>query len=119
MLLEVKKQQNKNRKSYGKEYQKSDYVFTRDDGKSWYPESITHAFSNILKQNKFPHMRFHDLRHSCASILHDKGWDIKDIQTWLGHADISTTANIYTHISASRKNEMAMDIQGILNYKVG
>ena len=80
--------------------------------------TILIGVSIVLKRNNFPHLRFHDLRHSCASILHDKCWDIKDIQTWLGHADISTTANIYTHISASRKNEMAKDIQGILNYKI-
>ena len=53
-------------------------------------------------------MRFHDLRHSCASILYYKGWDI---QTWLGHADIQTTANIYTHISKSRKEIIAKDLE--------
>ena len=43
-------------------------------------------------------MRFHDLRHSTASILYDLGWDIKDIQEWLGHADLETTVNInYPH----------------------
>ena len=56
-------------------------------------------------------MRFHDLRHSCASILYDKGWEIKDIQTWLGHADIETTANIYTHISKPRKEILAEDLR--------
>lgn len=56
-------------------------------------------------------MQFHDLRHSCASALHDKGWELKDIQTWLGHANISTTADIYTHISNTRKNNMAKDIE--------
>ncbi len=49
-------------------------------------------------------MRFHDLRHSCASILYYKGWKEKDIQEWLGHSDIGTTMGIYTHISNSRKN---------------
>ena len=47
-------------------------------------------------------MRFHDLRHSCASILYDKGWNLKDIQEWLGHADIETTGGIYTHITHDR-----------------
>ena len=47
-------------------------------------------------------MRFHDLRHSCASILYDKGWNLKDIQEWLGHADIETTWGIYTHITQDR-----------------
>ena len=56
-------------------------------------------------------MRFHDLRHSTASILHDKNWDLRDIQDWLRHADIETTANIYTHISAQRKTKMAKDME--------
>lgn len=62
-------------------------------------------------KNYFPKMRFHYLRHSCASILYAKGWALKDIQTWLGHADIQTTANVYTYISNSRKNNMATNIQ--------
>ena len=56
-------------------------------------------------------MRFHDLRHSCASILYDKGCESKDIQIWLGRADIETTADVYVHISNTRKNNIAKDIQ--------
>ena len=111
LLLEIKKEQNKNRELFGNCYQNTDYVFTHSDGKVYYPDSVTAAFSKVLNRNNFPNMRFHDLRHGCVSILYDKGWDLKDIQTWLGHSNISTTANIYTHISATRKNEMAKDIQ--------
>ena len=57
-------------------------------------------------------MAFHDLRHSTASILHDKGWSLKDIQGWLGHADIKTTGNIYTHISKLREKMFAKDLNG-------
>lgn len=48
-------------------------------------------------------MLFHDLRHSCASRLHDKGWSLKQIQGWLRHSDIKTTGNIYVHILKSRQ----------------
>ena len=51
------------------------------------------------------------MRHSCASILYDKGWDLKDIQTWIGHANIKTTANIYTHITKNRKEILAKDLE--------
>ncbi|MBR1779121.1 MAG: tyrosine-type recombinase/integrase [Clostridia bacterium] len=72
---------------------------------------MTKEFQKVLNKNNFPKMCFHDLRHGCASVLYDKGWQLKDIQAWLGHADIQTTANVYTHISNSRKTNMATDIQ--------
>jgi len=59
-------------------------------------------------------IRFHDLRHSTASILHDKGWSLKDIQDWLRHADIETTGNIYTHISKSREQANAKSLEKTL-----
>ena len=48
-------------------------------------------------------IRFHDLRHSCASLLYANGVALKDIQEWLGHSDIGTTSNIYTHLDYSNK----------------
>ena len=57
---------------------------------------------NITK-NKLKKIRFHDLRHSCASLLYANGVSLKEIQEWLGHSDISTTSNIYTHLDFSSK----------------
>ena len=111
ILQDLKKDTQYNKKIFGKSYIKSDYVFTWEDGHMYRPDYITKEFTKVLAKNNFPKMRFHDLRHSCASILYDKGWEIKDIQTWLGHADIETTANIYTHISKSRKEILAEDLQ--------
>ena len=48
--------------------------------------------------------------HTCASILLSKGWTLKDIQEWLGHSDITITANIYTHIDITRKQELAKNM---------
>lgn len=111
LLLKVKAEQKAYKKAFGKEYQNNDYIFKWPDGKLYRPDYITKEFQKVLAKNNFPKMRFHDLRHSCASVLYDKGWQLKDIQAWLGHADIQTTANVYTHISNSRKNDMAIDIQ--------
>ena len=66
----------------------------------------------VILKNGFQKIRFHDLRHSCASFLYDKGWGIKDIQTWLGHSDIQKTTDIYTYISNSRKKILAKDLEG-------
>ncbi len=48
-------------------------------------------------------IRFHDLRHSCASLLLKNGVQMKEIQEWLGHSDFSTTANTYAHLDYSAK----------------
>ena len=111
VLLNLQKETKMNRKLFGKEFLNSDYVFTWPDGRPYRPDYITKEFQKVLSKNNFPHMRFHDLRHSCASILYDKGWDLKDIQLWLGHADIETTANIYTHISKARKEFLTKDLE--------
>jgi integrase len=65
----------------------------------------------VLKNNGLPKMRYHDLRHSTAGILHDKNWDLKDIQEWLRHADREVTGNIYTHISEQRKMANAKNLE--------
>ena len=111
VLLNLRKKAVDNQNTFGNTYTHTDYVFTWPDGRLYRPDYITKEFQKVLARNNFPKMRFHDLRHSCASILYDKGWELKDVQTWLGHADIETTANVYTHISNTRKNNMAKNIE--------
>lgn len=110
VLLELKSRQDDHRRIFKKEYHNSDYIFKWQDGRLYRPDYITRAFQRVLKNHSLPRMRYHDLRHSTASILHDKGWDLKDIQEWLRHADIETTGNIYVHISESRKQTSAKDL---------
>ena len=107
VLLKLKDKQSEYRRIFGKMYKESDYIFTWQDGRLYRPDYITDTFQKVLKKNGLPHMRFHDLRHSTASILHDKNWSLKDIQEWLRHADIETTGNIYTRITAKRKQIVA------------
>lgn len=110
ILLREYNRQQEQAKVLGKQYKKSDYVFTWDDGKTFRPDYITRVFQKVLKRNNLPMMRFHDLRHSTASILYDKGWDIKDIQSWLRHSSIDVTSDIYTHITEDRKSKMAEEL---------
>ena len=56
-------------------------------------------------------MRFHDLRHSCASLLLANGVPLKNIQEWLGHSDFTTTANIYAHLDYSSKLSSAQAME--------
>ena len=87
--------------SYNQEYK--GYVFVDPMGNLFTPQMVTENFSSILKQNGLRHIRFHDLRHSCASLLLANEVPMKQIQEWLGHSDISTTANIYSHLDYKSK----------------
>lgn len=93
---------------------RSDYIFARADGSPMRPDSLTRSFQRVLEHYGFPKMRFHDLRHSTASILFDRGWSLEDVKNWLGHTDIETTSNIYLHYSRSRKVLLANDLEGML-----
>ena len=79
------------------------YVFVDAMGNLIQPDSVTTGFPQLLKENGLRRIRFHDLRHSCASLLLKKGVPMKQIQEWLGHSDFSTTANIYSHLDYSSK----------------
>ena len=78
------------------------------------PDSVTTGFPQLLKENGLRRIRFHDLRHSCASLLLKEGVPMKQIQEWLGHSDISTTANIYAHLDSQSKNLSARTMANTL-----
>ena len=67
------------------------------------PHYVTESFPKLLKAKGMRQIRYHDLRHSCASLLLANGVPMKQIQEWLGHSDFSTTANIYAHLDYSSK----------------
>ena len=107
LLLKLKEKENANRMLFGSAYNNNEYIFKWDDGRPYLPDYVTKKFQKLLKKYNLPHIRFHDLRHSCASLLISKGFTLKDVQEWLGHADIRTTANIYAHLDITRKESIA------------
>lgn len=117
ILLNIKELEKQNRKLFGKEYFESDYIFRWDNGVPISPDYVSHKFKKLLKEKGFPHIRFHELRHSCASMLITMGFTLKDVQEWLGHSDIKMTANIYSHIDVTRKKGIADTISAALNAK--
>ena len=104
-LLALKEEQQENRRLCGRSYIKDylEYVCVNEIGDLIKPHYVTTAFPDLLKANGMRHIRYHDLRHSCASLLLANGVPMKQIQEWLGHSDFSTTANIYAHLDYSSK----------------
>ena len=107
--------EQRNRKIFGDKYHENNYVFKWPDGRPYSPDYVSHRFRELLKKHNLPHIRFHELRHSCASILITMGFSLKDIQEWLGHSDIKMTANIYAHLDVTRKNKVAESLTLHLN----
>lgn len=93
------------RRSYCKDY--TSYIFIDELGRILKPDYVSRAFPNLLKKQGLRHIRFHDLRHSCASLLLNNGVGMKAIQEWLGHSHFSTTANTYAHLDFDSKKESA------------
>ena len=78
------------------------------------PDSVLHMLQRVLKRAALPRIRFHDLRHTCASMLLSEGYGLKDVQEWLGHSDIKMTANIYGHLDIRRKRSIANGLEQAL-----
>ena len=118
LFIERKEQIEKNKKLYGKSYNYNytDYVFVDDIGDLINPNHVSDRFRNILKKNNLKHIRFHDLRHSCASLLVANKVPMKNIQEWLGHSNFNTTADVYSHLDYSTKLESASTISSALNF---
>lgn len=118
-LLAVKAQQERNQKLCGRSYSREflEYICVDDIGDRFKPNYITSQFPKLLERNGFRKIRFHDLRHSCASLLLASGVPMKHIQEWLGHSDFSTTANIYAHLDYSSKLTSASAMES--NFHLG
>lgn len=109
LLLEQKKWIEHNKEVQGIRYMHNydDYICVDEVGKIIYPDHLSNMWQAFIKDNKLRHIRFHDLRHSVASNMLANGVPLKEIQDWLGHADFSTTANIYSHLDFSSKVKAA------------
>ena len=108
-LLEERKRQDENCKAFKKGYCKDylDMVCVNGIGKLLHPNFVTDHFRITLNTNHLKKVRFHDLRHTYASLLVSQGVDMKLIPHWLGHANYSTTADIYSHLNAGAQNATA------------
>ena len=116
-FLQVEEAQELNKQVCGNCYnhEYDGFVFVDELGERMRPNYLTEYFPKYIAKHGMPKMRFHDLRHSCASLLLANGVPLKQIQEWLGHSDFSTTANIYAHLDYRSKISSAQAMeQGML-----
>lgn len=99
------------KKSYCRDY--LDYICVDQCGQLLRPNYVTEHFSWVIEKYGLRKIRFHDLRHTCASLLLANGISMKQIQIWLGHSTFSTTADIYAHLDFTAQEESAAAMGGM------
>lgn len=111
-LKELRRRQRDNytahRDKYSREYLK--YICVDDMGLIVKPDDLSVGFGRIMAEMNF-HCRFHDLRHTCASLLLANGVPMEQVKEWLGHSEISTTVDIYGHLQYATKKQSAAAIE--------
>lgn len=115
-LLELREQQAENRRPCGNCYCREfeGYICIDEMGYRLKPEALSRRFAAVLNKNSLRHIRFHDLRHSSASLLLANHVPLKQIQEWLGHSDFPSSANIYAHLDAASKADTANAMMRVL-----
>ena len=112
--------QKEHREVYRKMFQGSyntqylDYVCVNQLGELLRPSYVTDHFRELLEKYGLRHIRFHDLRHTFASLLINQDVPLINVSNFLGHSDLSTTANIYAHLDKASKQASAAVISDIL-----
>ena len=114
LLRQWRAQQSKMRLALGDKWQGAKNIFTTDDGRIMNPSTGPKWFSEFLKKNGFPHIRFHDLRHTFATLLISYNVDVKTVSHKLGHASATTTMNFYVHNLESTDKASAELLENLL-----
>ena len=119
MLLEQKEKQDFYKRHFRKSYNPNftDYVCVTQMGDILRPAYVTQRFKDLLTKYGLRHIRFHDLRHTFASLLLTKDVPLINVSKFLGHSDLSTTANIYAHFDTESKQASADVMTDILTKK--
>ena len=111
----LKEKREKYKRYFGNQYSDANFVCCWEDGSPLRVNYLSDAFGRFLKKNNMPHIRLHDLRHSCATLVLKKGNNLKNVQEYLGHSSITVTANLYLHPDMEEKRKSLESITSIVD----
>jgi integrase len=103
--------------AYGRGYSKNDLVFASYNGNPVREAKLNEHYNKIIKRAGLPEMRFHDLRHTCITIMLKRGWSMKHVQVRGGWSDIKTPGNIYSHVTPVMQRDVNADMTEALGIK--
>jgi len=98
ILIKLKQQQEYYKLEWNNQYEDNEFIMCWENGKPYRPNYLSDLFKKIIDDNKLPAIRLHDLRHSFASVANELGISLYDISKALGHSQVGTTSEIYTHL---------------------
>jgi integrase len=113
-LRKHKAQQAQEKLLFGEAYEDQGLTFCQPNGRPIDPRNFTRFFERLLRQASLPHIRFHDGRHSFATLMLELGESPKTVQTMLGHSKIATTLDIYSHVSLDVEKRAAARLNAAL-----
>ena len=118
-LLRHREQHKEYKKAFRRQYNRQweDFVCVNPKGDILRPNYVTTHFPKFLEKNGLRRIRFHDLRHSCASFLVAQGVNMKTVQLWMGHANFQITADTFSHLETSALQAPATTISDLLAEK--
>jgi integrase len=99
----------------GKAFAGHDLVFAHPDGSPLDPSTVTHAFGKLIKKAELPHIRFHDLRHTHATLMLKGGVHPKIVSERLGHANIGITLDTYSHVVPGLQEAAALRFDALIS----
>lgn len=114
-LKQLRHQQMVEQIAAGEKYIVSDYVCRLSNGTPMRPDYVSVTFRKMLIKHGLPRIRFHDLRHTNATLMLKKNVDLKVVQEMLGHSKLSTTADLYVHVDQEQKEEAAARVTAALS----
>jgi integrase len=116
-FIELRQSQERLRELVGDDSCDTIHLCIMPDGKHMSPDYITRQFHSFLTRQNLPIIRYHDLRHTVGSLLLESGMSIKHVQEYLGHEKVSTTLDIYTHLSMAGKIDTATAVNALYRSK--
>lgn len=114
MLKRMKRKQIEKRIALGSAYQDHGLIFCRDDGSPYNLDYMSREFGQLIRRNNLPPVRFHDLRHTHATLLLQQGEHPKVVSERLGHSTITITMDLYSHVMPNMQKEAAQKLDNLL-----